>query len=420
MRLHSPVIPIVSLAAVLLTSPGSMAQEGGGQPDRASSREFLRFVIDSPALSGAARRINAAERRVDAAGLLPNPEIEGMISQMDGAMGERNRMWEVNVRQPLPKRGERAAQRDRARAGVAMAAADYALMAGEMAADTAMALAEIEGGLARIQLLEAQLARLDALLRSLEVRLAAGTQGRLAERLTVQSQIAAMQLMLEGERRMVGDAQAEARARLGLAPDVALPEFCAPVATEVSAHDAAAIRLATARADEADAMGKMARATANPMTAVGLRFERGRTAMGNEDTVGIAFMSELPFRSRRASRAELRATAAERAAAQADASVATYRIAAALTRVERAERLADIARRLSGETLDRLNAEYDAMIRSASAGSPMESTVLLTIELLEKATEADLRVIEARQAARAARAELWRYVPAEWFTWTKS
>lgn len=404
---------VSSLLVAALLAPVSRAAEPAAPA--ADSREFLRIVTDAPALSAAARRVNAAQERVGAAGLLPDPEVEGMISQMDGAMGERNRMWEVNVRQPLPKRGERAAQRDRARAGVAMATADYAMMAGEMAADTAMALAEIEGGLARIKLLEAQLARFGSLLRSLEVRLAAGSQGRLAERLTVQSQISAMELMLEGERRMVDDARAEARGRLGLAPDAALPSYFAPTAAQVSPGDAAPIRLAAARTDEADAMGKMARATANPMTAVGLRFERERTAMGNDDTVGVAFMSEFPWRSRRASRAELKAVEAERLAAKADASAATYRISSAVARADRAERLVETARRLSGETLQRLDAEFDAMIRTASAGSPMDSTVLMTIELLEKVTEAELRVIEAEQAARVARAELWRYVPADWF-----
>ena len=145
------------------------------------------------------------------------------------------------------------------------------------------------------------------------------------------------------------------------------------------------------------------------MTALGLRFENERGRMGDENTVGLAFMSEIPWRGRRYARAE------ERAAAQTDATAARYRISAALTRVDRAERLAATARRLSQDTLSRLNAELDAMVRTASAGTPDGSTILQTVEILEKATDAELQVIRADTSLRTARAELWRYVPASRF-----
>ncbi|MBA4137358.1 MAG: hypothetical protein C0518_08600 [Opitutus sp.] len=387
--------------------------------DESDPAEFLRAVAASPSLAAAAQRMQAAEERVGAAGLLPNPEAEGMVSRMNGPMDERNDMYEINLRQPLPKKGERAAQRDRARAAVAMAEADYAVMAGEIAAETAMALADATSAEAKIQCVEKQIARLDSVLRAIEVRLSTGTMnmggGRLADRLTIQTRLAAMQLMIEDDRRMAADALAEARGRLGLSPDASLPKFFTPQPGEIDAAASSSVRLAAARSQDADAMRQMAKATANPMTAVGLRFERERTAMGNEDTVGVAFMSEFPWRSRRASRAELKAAEAERLAAQADASSATYRIKSAVSRAERAERLAEIARRLSSETLSRLDAEYDALIRAASVGSPGESTVLMTVELLEKATDAEIRVIEAERAARLARAELWRHVPVERF-----
>jgi hypothetical protein len=194
-----------------------------------------------------------------------------------------------------------------------------------------------------------------------------------------------------------------------------LPAFAAPTTPDIQAENAAAIQLASARANEANAMVRVARASANPMTAVGLRFERERRTMGDENTVGLAFMSEIPWRSGRYARAEIRAAQAERAAAETDATAARYRINAALTRVNRAERLADTARRLSAETLGRLNAEYDSLLRAAGVGTPGESTVLQTVELLEKATDTELQVIRADTAVRTARAELWRYVPASQF-----
>lgn len=388
-------------------------------PPATAAAEFLHVVADAPALNAAARRIEAAQQRTGAAGLLPDPEVEGMISRMNGAMGERNDMYEVSVRQPLPRRGELSAQRERARAAVAMAEADYALMFGELAAETALALAEAESASARLACVRRQTDRLDAVLRSLDARLATATGGmggsRLADRLTVQTRLAVMRLMLENDQRMVDDAHAEARGRLGLRPEAPLPTFAAPEIAEIDPAAAPALQLAAARTAEADAMASMAKAAARPMTAVGLRYERERTAMGNDNTVGVALMSDFPWRSRRASRAELGAASAERAAAQADASSATYRIRSAVSRAERASRLAESSRRVSRETLARLEAELDAFLGAASVGNPGESTVLMTVELLEKATDAEIQVIAAEQAERSARAELWRYVPATRF-----
>jgi cobalt-zinc-cadmium efflux system outer membrane protein len=409
-----PSRTILRLTALLTAVPfAGFAQT---ESPASAQADLLRAVAEAPALTAASRRTTAARERIDSAGRLADPELEGMGSRMVGPMNERATMWEVNVRQPLPKRGERAAERERAQAAVLMAEADYALMAGEMAADTAMALAEAEGAEARIILLKAQIARLDAVLRSVEARLASAG-GRIADRLTVQSRRAAMQLMVEEEERMAADALAEARGRLGLRPDAPLPAFAAPTAADITPDEAALVRLAAARTAEANAMAKMARATANPMTAVGVRFEQERRAMGDENTVGLAFMTDLPFRSRRYARADARAAEAERAAAETDAAGARYRIAAALTRVERAERLADTARRLSQETLARLNAEFEAMVASAGVGGSAmgDSTVLQTVEILEMATDTELQVIRADTAVRTARAELWRHVPAHRF-----
>src|SRR5688572_2898869 len=198
-----------------------------GTEPAAVHSELLRAVAQAPALSAASRRAMAARERAESAGRLADPEVEGMTSRMNGPMGDRSTMYELNVRQPLPRRGERAADRERARAGVSMAEADYAVMMGEMAADTAMALAEAESAQSRIRLLETQVERLKSVLRSIEVRLATGTNARIADRLTVESRIASMQLMIEQERKMAEDALSEARGRLGLDPDALLPVFAA-------------------------------------------------------------------------------------------------------------------------------------------------------------------------------------------------
>ncbi|HTO04643.1 MAG TPA: TolC family protein, partial [Opitutus sp.] len=226
---------IVSLAAVCLASP--VPASAGSD---AAQTDLLRAVAEAPALSAASRRALAARERAESSGRLADPEVEGMTSRMTGPMGDRSTMYEVNIRQPLPKRGERAADRERAAASVTMAEADYALMMGEMAADTAMALAEAESSRGRLRLLETQLARLAAVLRSIDVRLAAGTNGRIADRLTVQTRIASMQLMIEEEQKNMDDALSEARGRLGLGPDEPLPAYAAPSVGEITVDEAAA------------------------------------------------------------------------------------------------------------------------------------------------------------------------------------
>lgn len=227
-------------------------------------------------------------------------------------------MWSVTFQQPLPRRGERAADRDRARAVRSMAEADYVMAAGELASEVAMELADAEAAARRATLLEQQIARTRAVLDAVDARLGTG-QGSLAGRLVLQSRINSMQVMVERERQMQADAEAEIRGRLGLQPDAPLPSYAAPAAGDVSADTAAAVLGAQARASEAAAMARMARASTRPMTAVGLTFEREETNMGNEDIVGLSFMTDIPWRARRYARAETRAAEADRSAAQMDA-----------------------------------------------------------------------------------------------------
>jgi len=135
--------------------------------------------------------------------------------------------------------------------------------------------------------------------------------------------------------------------------------------------------------------------------------------MGNEDTIGFAVSSELPWRNRRYARAEVRAAGSDRAAATADATAARYRISSTLARVERADRVAATARRLATDTQARLDAEHEALSRSLSVTGmgATESAVLHAIDILEKSTETQLQIIEAETSARTTRAELWRYLP---------
>lgn len=409
---------LVPALACLMASLPPLVHAQAELPAPPPAAALLASVSQAPALKAARARAEAARARTAAAGRLPDPEIEGMYSQAREPMGEDYPMWEINLRQPLPKAGERAADRQRAAAVVSMAEADYALMAGEMSSDTAMALVEAETARARAALLERQIERTEQVLAVVNTRLSSGS-GRVADRLALQTRIAAMRLMVEQDLRMADDALAEARGRLGLAADSPLPPFSAPSGTEIDPENPPALRLASAKSDEARAMARMARASARPMSAVGLRFEREEQPMGNMDTIGVVFMTEIPFRSRGYARAEERAARAEENAARADADAARHRARAALARAERAGRLAATSRRLAEETAARLDAEYDSLIRSVgttSAGMGGETPVLMVLEILERQTDAQLQIIEAESAARLARAELWRHAPATLFT----
>lgn len=164
-------------------------------------------------------------------------------------------------------------------------------------------------------------------------------------------------------------------------------------------------------------MGRMARASANPGTSIGVRLERERSRMGHADTLGVAVSTDLPFRSRGYARTEIRAAAADRAAAEAEADAARYRVAATVSRVERAERLAATARRLAEETEKRLATEHDVLSRAvsvsaAAGGMGAQNAVLHAVDMLEKSTEAQLQIVDAEASARTARSELWRLLPA--------
>lgn len=402
---------------LLASAATCLAQPAPPAPSSPGLAPLLEVVVRAPASEAARKRIDAARARTSSAGRLADPELEGMASRVNAdAMGENRDMWELTLRQPLPRKGERAADRERAAAAVSLAEADYALQLAELAADVAATLAEAEGAQARARLISSQRERLQLALQTLDTRLAAGVNVRLADRLTIQSRLAALQLSAERLEREAADALAAARGRLALLPDAPLPAFAAPQPADITASDSATVALAQARVAEANAMGRMARASANPMTSVGLRLERERSSMGNEDIVGLAFSSELPFRSRRYSRADLRAAEAERAAAQSDAIAARHRISTTLARVERAERLAASARRLAAETEQRLAAEHDILSRAVSVGAntggmSSENAVLHAVEILEKSTETQLEIIEAETAAKSARAELWRHLP---------
>ncbi len=370
--------------------------------------DFAEAVQKAPEVKAAFQRLDAARLRVDAAGRWADPELEGMYSTKD-TPEEDWPMWEVNLTQPLPKYGERRASRANAQAAARMAEAETSIMAGKVAAETAMALVERDAAQQRAALLENQLAQTERALTALEVRIGSG-QSRMSDLLSLQSRLTSLRLSIERETFMAGESERKARQELGLDPQAPLPAFAAPP-LESTPFDRIPERLALeAKRDETRAMKDMARAEGRPMTAVGLRFEREEMNSGNEDTLGVALMTELPWNSRRYARVEAAAAQAELVARDAEIDALKYRHESDLIRAERLTRLAEQTRESARENQLRLDREYEAWIDSVGTTGAMESSaILMLIELLERGTDLQMQMIDADAEARAALASLWRY-----------
>ena len=365
-------------------------------------------IRQAPGVRAALARSEADRLRVDAAGRWADPQLEGMVAQKD-TPDDTMPMWEVSLEQPLPAWGERAARRAQARAAAAMRAAEAEMQVGELAAEVARLLAEREAHRQQITRQRDQRERMDRLRAALETRIGSG-QGRVSDLLALQSRLTALDLELERETGMAEEAEREVRQILGLDENAALPAFAAPAPNSIKPEQAPALRLAAAAQDEAKAMVAMAKAEGRPMIAVGLRFEREEAEMGDEDTLGVALMTDLPWSRRNAARAEQKAAQSVRAGREAEADAEARRLSSDLAKAERWTRLMDQTRQAATETRHRVEQELHALVNATGAsGMPDGSALLMLLELWERSTELDLQVIKADLAAQTAQAALWRH-----------
>lgn len=380
----------------------------GGILPIARPTTLIEAVGQAPAVEAALQRSEAALLRTGVAARWADPELEGMVADKE-TPEDRMPMWGVSLKQPLPKYGERSAARARAQAAQAMAEAEADLLAGETARAAAEAIAAYESAGQRMALLTRQLEQTERTRAAVEARLGTG-QGRASEELALQSRVTGLRLTLAQEQRRRDDADSELRQQLGLRPDDPRPAFEAPEPDQIRADAAPAQRLVEAQQAEARAMMHMARAEGRPMTSVGVSFEREEVELGNEDTIGVVFMTELPWNSHRYGRAEERAAKADLAGRTAEADALRRRIEADVGQARRLIRLAGETRASVEETQKRVEQEYDALVNAAGAtGMADGSSVLMLLELLDRSTELAMQVIEAETDARMARAGLWRY-----------
>lgn len=370
---------------------------------------FLAAVRRAPVVAAAAQRVDAERWRVEAAGRWADPEVEGMAAQStSSSSGER---WELTVRQPLSRSGERSADRQRARANAGLAEAEYGELSADLASELAAGLAEAAAARERVRVMQQQRERLQVAKGSVESRLSAAGRARLADRLAIESRLTALRLEEVREERRAIDAEMSVRADLGLADADLLPDFAAPTLAQLDvAHSPAQMRV-EARVAEADAAARLAQTATAPATSVGLRLERERTMQGRDDMAGLMFSTDLPFQRRRSARIELRAVDAMRAAAVREAEAVASRARAAVARWERAVSTLTLVRQLTRETRERLQGQQDALLRAVGVGGgEADSPILSLVDLFDQQSELDRRLIEVEAEARIAQAALWRYV----------
>jgi outer membrane protein TolC len=380
------------------TPPASTADDGRAV--------FLRLLAAAPAVQAAQERRHAADHAAGAAGRLPDPML-GAGYARKSTSADRWPMYDVSLEQPLPRWGERTAQRTRAAAEQAMGAADLHEVTGDVAAEVATLLADAEAARATLALLDEQIARATVLRNSIAVRVASGT-GRPADLLGIDSRLAALAVERDTTQRLVADAAQDARARLGLAADAALPPFVAPDRTRLVLDQVPGVLNAQARSAEAEAMFGEARASRYPETAVGVRYEREVQPGDPMNTVGLEVRVSLPVWQGASANLE-DAAAARRRAAQRDAEQWQQRAQAALGRAERAAAVAERARASAQGTSARLTAEYDAMIRTTA--TPSGGELIAVFDILDRLSDARRQVIDAEAAAHQAEASLWRLAP---------
>lgn len=389
---------ILALSAGVLLPETTSAAEG----------DFLRAVLEAPSVAQARARAEAESGRRGSAGLLPDPELELMASQARSPH-ETMPMLEATLSQPLPRSGERDAARDAAEARTRMAEADLLVEAGELAAMVASAIAESEAAVERARLLDELASRLDAVGAALHARLGTGAAG-LPAVLTAQTRASSARTRAASEQSMSEQAALEARALLGLDLATPLPSWEAPESTEILVGDTPVRRLALARVDESRSMVRMARASTRPRTAVGVRYQYESERMGATNTLGVVFMTELPWRSRHSARAEEKAARIEGGGALLQAQASERAASVALERVAaRARRLAEI-RGLASAAVARAAAEERALLEAAGVStSEMMPAAASIAEAVERSVEARMDVVNAEEELRRARSELWRH-----------
>lgn len=407
--MRTSILIVASLSALVAAEPpvaATPAPAPATQATPADKAAFLRSLALSPAVQAAQERILASRRAAGAAGRLPDPMLTAGYARKSTSM-ERWPMYDAMLEQPLPRWGERDAMRAKASAETAMSEAELQEALGETAAEVAAMLADADAARATLTLVEGQISRAISLQSTISARVAAGTAA-IAEQLAVKSRLAALTVERDTMQRMVTDAEQEVRGRLGMLPTAPLPPFTAPERTTLKLDRVPGVLAAHAKIADAESMFSEAHASRYPETSVGVRYEREQQPGEPMDTIGLQFSVSLPVWQNASNDLE-EAALARRRAAHREATGWQFRAQTLLGRAERAETVATTARTAAQETKARLDAEYDAMIRTAATQNG--SSLISVLDVLDRLSDAERMVIDAEAAARQANASLWRLAP---------
>ena len=183
----------LALASALAAQPEPALPADAPAATRSSLVAFERLtLIAAPGLRAARERLAAAEARLAGRGHLPDPMLE--VEVMD-ALPTGGRPLDVRpmVRQPLPGRGKRAAERAVAAAEIEVARAELALAERMLLAELRAAWAEHWRAERERTLLGEAHEAMDLLVADADARLAGGA-GSLGEALAARRRLSAAEM----------------------------------------------------------------------------------------------------------------------------------------------------------------------------------------------------------------------------------
>ena len=368
---------------------------------------FAAAVAKAPGVVAAQARMLAAQRGRGAAGVMPDPMVGVEVGRERPRMGDDMTMYGAMIEQPLPRWGERDAQRQMASASAQAAGADFYMLIGEHAASLAAAGIEAESASRSLVLVEAARQRAVALGEVVRSRIAAGG-AMYGESLAIDTRVQQFELQIADLRRRQADAESEMRGRLALAPEAPLPPVAVPDPANIQpSANPALIKAQAAQAEAKAGLGE-AEARGRPESSLGLRWEREAVnTMDQSDTISLSYTMSLPV-WRGAYDDGVVAARQRGQAAGHEAHAAEWMARSQISRAQRASDQARRAEALAESIATRTASEYAAVMRQVGTGT---ASISLALDLLDRITDAQLQAIEAVTASKLALAELWRLAP---------
>jgi len=397
------------VALLALAAPAIAADEA--EPDLRALE--ARALAETPALAAARERLAAAEAAAPGAGLLPDPSFELLLMDVVPT-GGRPADLRPTVRQPLPGRGKRGAERDVAAAEIDVARAELALAERRAVADLRTAFGDYWKLARERALLDEAHGAMELMLAAADARLGGGV-GSVGESLAARRGVRRHELLQED----VDGRWLQAMSRLAEAAGGGRP-FVAPHVPELGDEALPTVEIeATLASDPEVALAGQRVALAETRLAaarLGLRvdwsiFGGTRTMSGDGTELVAGFGVELPFFRRRRVEPQIAAAEHQLAAARADVEATRVKARGELERLlaERA-RLAALERRTREGLLPETVASFEAERAALADGS---GSVERAASLLEESVNVRIELETYRAERFAVRAALLAHLPAD-------